>query len=397
MTVSYYGSFGGQFVPQILMPALHELEEAFERCLTDEQFMAEYRGLLKDFLGRPTPLTHCHNLSGTYGAEIYLKREDLVHGGAHKTNQVIGQALLAKRMGKTKIIAETGAGQHGVATAIACALLGLQCKVYMGAKDCARQEPNVARMRLLGAEVVSVTVGAQTLKEACNEAVRQWSASYEDTHYLLGTVAGPHPYPRIVKEFHRVIGAEAKEQSLQTFGQLPDVVIACVGGGSNAIGIFAEFLDERDVDLIGVEAGGAGLDTPYHGATLSRGSVGVLHGTKTFVMQDDNAQICESYSISAGLDYPAVGPEHAYLRSIGRVRYESATDEQALAAFVTLSRSEGIIPALESSHALAYALDVAGTIYRGANIVVNLSGRGDKDLTTVTNALGMDHSVGSQS
>ncbi|NLU63556.1 tryptophan synthase subunit beta [Rhodococcus sp. HNM0563] len=382
-STSYYGEYGGRFVPQILIPALNELEDAFEKCLVDSDFMSEFHGLLNEFAGRPTPLTFCRNLSAEYGAQIYLKREDLVHGGAHKTNQVLGQALLAKRMGKTNIIAETGAGQHGVATAIAGALLGLNVRVYMGAEDCARQKPNVDRMRLLGAEVVPVTAGAQTLKEACNEAVRQWSGSYEDTHYLLGTAAGPHPYPRIVKEFHRVIGAEAKEQAKRAMGKLPDVVIACVGGGSNAIGIFAEFIDEPGVDLIGVEAGGDGLDTPRHGATLSKGTVGILHGTKTFVMQDDHGQIQESHSISAGLDYPAVGPEHTYLRDIGRVRYAAATNQQAVDAFVKLSRSEGIIPALESSHALAHAFELAKTAYRGANIVVNLSGRGDKDLSTV--------------
>ena len=390
MTAGYYGDYGGQFVPQILVPGLRELEEAFENCLADPQFMAEYHHLLADYLGRPTPLTHCANLSATYGAQIYLKREDLVHGGAHTANQVIGQALLAKRMGKTKVIAETAAGQHGVACALACALLGLQCTVYMGAKDCARQKPNVDQMRMLGAQVVPVTAGAQTLKEACNAAFRQLSAGYDDTHYLLGTAAGPHPYPRMVKEFHRVIGAETGQQSRDAFGRLPDAVIACVGSGSNAIGIFADFLDEPGVELVCVEAAGAGLDTNHHGAALSRGSVGILHGTKTFVMQDDDAQIAKSHSVAAGLDYPAVGPELAHLRSVGRVRYEAATDAQALEAFSILCRLEGIIPALESSHALAYALRAATSTYRGATIVVNLSGRGDKDLPIVARALGMD-------
>jgi tryptophan synthase beta chain len=389
MPAGYYGAYGGQFVPQILMPALHELEEAFEKCLVDEQFMDEYHRLLANYLGRPTPLTYCANLSATYGAEIYLKREDLLHGGAHTANQVVGQALLAKQMGKTKVIAETANGQHGVATALACALLDLQCTVYMGAKDCARQHPNLDRMQILGADIIAVTAGAQTLREACNAALRQLSASSADTHYLPGTATGPHPYPKIVKEFQRVIGAETKQQTLDMLGVLPDAVIACVGGGSNAIGIFADFLDEPTVDLVGVQAAGAGLNTNHHSAPLSQGTVGILHGTKTFVLQDHNAQIRDSHSISAGLDYPAVGPEHAYLHSIDRVRYETATDTQALEAFLTLSRAEGIIPALESAHALAYALQAATSTYQGATIVVNLSGRGDKDLTTVTKALGI--------
>jgi tryptophan synthase beta chain len=383
----YYGAYGGQYVPQILMPALHDLEEAFEKCLANQQFMTEYHRLLTDYLGRPTPLTHCANLSAAYGAQIYLKREDLLHGGAHTANQAIGQALLAKHMGKTKIIAETATGQHGVATALACALLGLQCTIYMGAKDCARQQPNLDRMRLLGADTITVTTGAQTLKEACNAALRQLSANRQDTHYLPGTATGPHPYPKIVKEFQRIIGAETKQQSHQTFAHLPDVIIACVGGGSNAIGIFTDFLNEPNVDLIGVQAAGAGVNSNHHSAPLSRGSVGILHGTKTYILQDHNAQIQQSHSIAAGLDYPAVGPEHAYLHSINRVRYETATDTQALDAFLTLCRTEGIIPALESAHALAYALHAATTTYQGATIVVNLSGRGDKDITTVTNAL----------
>jgi tryptophan synthase beta chain len=387
MTAGYYGDYGGQFVPQILMPGLHELEEAFEKCLVDQEFMDEYRRLLTDYLGRPTPLTHCANLSATYGAQIYLKREDLLHGGAYTANQVIGQALLAKRMGKTKVIAETATGQNGIASALACALLGLQCTVYMGAKDCARQQPNLDHMRLLGAHVIPVTDGAQTLKEACNAALRQLSTSCADTYYLPGTATGPHPYPKIVKEFQRIIGAETKRQTQEALGGPPDAIIACVGGGSNAIGIFADFLDEPAVDLIGVQAAGAGLNTNDRNAPLAQGSVGILHGSKTLVLQDDNAQIRQTHSISAGLDYPAIGPEHAYLHSIDRVRYETATDAQALEAFLTLARTEGIIPALESAHALAYALHAATTTYQGATIVVNLSGRGDKDLTTVTNAL----------
>lgn len=393
MSSRYYGKYGGQFVPQILMPVLNELEVVFEEALNDQGFMKEFHDLLTEFAGRPTPLTLCKNLSREYGANILLKREDLLHGGAHKTNQVLGQALLAKRMGKTSVIAETGAGQHGVATAMACALLGLKCRVYMGAKDCERQQPNVMRMKLLGAEVISVEVGAKTLKEACNEALRDWSASYKNTHYLLGTAAGPHPYPRIVKEFHRVISREAKQQSLEKLGVLPDVVIACVGGGSNAIGVFADFIEESGVDLIGVEAGGKGIESGHHGATLSAGSLGILHGTKTFIMQDENAQIQESFSISAGLDYPAVGPEHAYLKSTGRARYVHINDDEALEAFQLLCRMEGIIPALESSHALAYALRVAKDEYRGKNILVNLSGRGDKDLGTVINALSTGDNV----
>jgi tryptophan synthase beta chain len=383
----YYGDYGGQFVPQILTPGLHELEEAFEKCLVDQQFMTEYHRILADYLGRPTPLTYCANLSAAYGAQIYLKREDLLHGGAHTANQVIGQALLAKRMGKTKIITETATGQHGVAAALACALLGLQCTVYMGAKDCAHQQPNLDRMQLYGAHIITVTDGGQTIKDACNAALRQLSTNPTDTHYLPGTATGPHPYPRIVKEFQRIIGAETKKQTHEVLGGPPNAVIACVGGGSNAIGIFADFLDEPNVDLIGVQAAGTDLHTNHHNAPLTQGSVGILHGTKTYILQDHNAQIRQPHSISAGLNYPAVGPEHAYLHSINRVRYETATDTQALEAFLTLARTEGIIPALESAHALAYALHAATTTHHGTTIVVNLSGRGDKDLTTVTNAL----------
>jgi tryptophan synthase beta chain len=386
LAAGYYGDFGGQFVPQILMPGLHELEEAFEKCLVNQEFMAEYRRLLTDYLGRPTPLTHCANLSATYGAQIYLKREDLLHGGAHSANQAIGQTLLAKQMGKTKIIAETATGQHGIASALACALLGLHCTIYMGAKDCARQQPNVDHIRLLGAHIITVTDGAQTRKEACNAALRQLTASDTDTHYLPGTTTAPHPYPKIVKEFQRIISTETKQQTHDTLGGPPNLIVACVGGGSNAIGIFADFLDEPNVDLIGVQAAGTGLHTNHHSAPLTQGSIGILHGTKTYVLQDNNAQIHPTHSISAGLDYPAVGPEHAYLHSINRVRYETATDTQALQAFLTLARTEGIIPALESAHALAYALHAA-TTHQGATIVINLSGRGDKDLTTVTNAL----------
>jgi tryptophan synthase beta chain len=324
---------------------------------------------------RDTPLT------------VYLKREDLLHGGAHKTNQVLAQALLTKRMGKTRVIAETGAGQHGVATALACALLGLECVIYMGAKDCARQQANVFRMQLMGAKVIPVEAGSGTLKDAVNEALRDWSASFADTHYVLGTAAGPHPFPTVVREFQRVIGKEARAQIVQQLGRLPDAVIACVGGGSNAIGIFADFIADTDVVLIGVEAGGSGIDSGKHGATLSAGSKGILHGAYTYIMQDHNGQIEESHSISAGLDYPGVGPEHAFLKDSGRADYVAVTDAQALAAFQALARHEGIIPALESSHALAYAMQLSQRITTPMHVIVNLSGRGDKDINHVRDYL----------
>ena len=384
---AYYGEFGGQYVPESLLPALDQLERAFVDAWEDEEFMAEYRGLLRDYLGRPTPLTECRNLPlDGANARIFLKREDLVHGGAHKTNQVIGQALLAKKMGKTRIIAETGAGQHGTATALACALLGLDCVIYMGKVDMARQEPNVYRMRLMGAEVIGVDTGAGTLKDAVNEALRDWTATFHESHYLLGTAAGPHPFPKMVKEFHRVISAEAKAQMQERVGALPDVVCACVGGGSNAIGMFADFIDEPGVELIGVEPGGEGVGVGKHGAAIAAGTVGILHGTRSYLMRDADGQVEESYSISAGLDYPAVGPEHAHLAKSGRARYVPVTDEAALRAFQMLSRYEGIIPALESSHALAYALDRAASHPRDAEpltILVSLSGRGDKDVAHV--------------
>ncbi|PAT11687.1 tryptophan synthase subunit beta [Corynebacterium hadale] len=384
---AYYGEFGGQYVPESLLPALDQLERAFVDAWEDEEFMAEYRGLLRDYLGRPTPLTECRNLPlDGANARIFLKREDLVHGGAHKTNQVIGQALLAKKMGKTRIIAETGAGQHGTATALACALLGLDCVIYMGKVDMARQEPNVYRMRLMGAEVIGVDTGAGTLKDAVNEALRDWTATFHESHYLLGTAAGPHPFPKIVKEFHRVISAEAKAQMQERVGALPDVVCACVGGGSNAIGMFADFIDEPGVELVGVEPGGEGVGVGKHGAAIAAGTVGILHGTRSYLMRDADGQVEESYSISAGLDYPAVGPEHAHLAKSGRARYVPVTDEAALRAFQMLSRYEGIIPALESSHALAYALDRAASHPRDAEpltILVSLSGRGDKDVAHV--------------
>ncbi|MCL1091934.1 tryptophan synthase subunit beta [Shewanella profunda] len=383
----YFGEYGGMYVPQILVPALKQLETAFVEAQDDDDFKAEFTDLLKNYAGRPTALTLTRNLSPNPMVKIYLKREDLLHGGAHKTNQVLGQALLAKRMGKKEIIAETGAGQHGVATALACALLGLKCKVYMGAKDIARQSPNVFRMRLMGAEVIPVTSGSATLKDACNEAMRDWSGSYEKAHYLLGTAAGPHPFPTIVREFQRIIGEETKKQMFEREGRLPDAVIACVGGGSNAIGMFADFIDEPSVELIGVEPAGKGIDTPMHGAPLKHGKTGIFFGMKAPLMQDSEGQIEESYSISAGLDFPSVGPQHAHLNAIGRARYESATDDEALEAFQLLARCEGIIPALESAHALAYAVKMARECTKETILVVNLSGRGDKDIFTVSDIL----------
>ncbi|ATA24033.1 tryptophan synthase subunit beta [Brenneria goodwinii] len=384
----YFGEFGGQYVPQILIPALRQLEEAFVSAQQDPEFQAEFINLLKNYAGRPTALTLCKNLTAGTRTKLYLKREDLLHGGAHKTNQVLGQALLAKRMGKTEIIAETGAGQHGVATALACALLGLKCRVYMGAKDAERQSPNVFRMRLMGAEVIPVHTGSSTLKDACNEALRDWSGSYEKAHYLLGTAAGPHPFPTIVREFQRMIGEEIKAQMLEREGRLPDVLLACVGGGSNSIGMFADFIDDAGVRLIGVEPAGLGIETGQHGAPLKHGRVGIYFGMKSPMMQTSEGQIEESYSISAGLDFPSVGPQHAYLNSIGRADYVSITDDEALEAFKELSRHEGIIPALESSHALAYALKMIKQEPEKEQIlVVNLSGRGDKDIFTVHDIL----------
>lgn len=380
---AYFGDFGGMYVPQILVPALKQLEQAFLDAQNDPSFQAEFSQLLNEYAGRPTPLTLCRNLPKNSKAKIYLKREDLLHGGAHKTNQVLGQALLAKRMGKTEIIAETGAGQHGVATALACALLGLKCRVYMGAVDCERQEPNVFRMKLMGAEVIPVHSGSSTLKDACNEALRDWAGSYENSHYLLGTAAGPHPFPTIVREFQKMIGEEAKQQVLKAEGRLPDAVIACVGGGSNAIGLFADFIKEEEVKLIGVEPAGKGIETGEHGSPLQYGRKGIFFGMHSLLMQDEYGQIEESYSISAGLDFPSVGPQHAHLADIGRADYVSVTDDEALSAFQTLAKSEGIIPALESSHALAYALKLAEGETEEKIYIVNLSGRGDKDIFTV--------------
>lgn len=383
----YFGDFGGMFVSELLVPALEQLEQAFIDSQSDEAFLTEFNNLLTKYAGRPTPLTLCRNLVKNPKAKVYLKREDLLHGGAHKTNQVLGQALLAKRMGKTEIIAETGAGQHGVATAIACSLLGLKCRVYMGAKDCERQQPNVFRMKLMGATVIPVTAGSGTLKDAVNEALRDWSGNYEDAHYLLGTAAGPHPFPTIVKEFQKMIGEEAKQQLLEEEGKLPDYVIACVGGGSNAIGMFNDFIHEEGVKLIGVEAGGKGIDTEEHGATLTAGTKGMLHGNYTYIMQDKAGQIEESYSVSAGLDYPGVGPQHAFLKDTGRAQYVPINDDEALEAFQAMALNEGIIPALESSHALAQALKMAEAVTEDTVFLVNLSGRGDKDLAHVHSIL----------
>lgn len=380
-----FGEFGGCYVPQILVPALEDLEAAFLKIQKDPSFGKDLTHLLRHYAGRPTALYRCRNLVSHTKTHIFLKREDLLHGGAHKTNQVIAQALLAKRLGKTRLIAETGAGQHGVATAMAGALFGLETVVYMGNKDIERQRPNVDRMRLMGAQVVAVNSGSQSLKAAINEALRDWAQTFATTHYLLGTAAGPHPFPTIVREFQRVIGREARAQIIEAEGRLPDAVIACVGGGSNAIGIFADFVDDNDVDLIGVEPAGCGLDTELHGASLQRGRPGILHGARTLVLQDENGQISESHSISAGLDYPGVGPEHAHLQATGRARYVGITDDEAVAAFQLLARTEGILPALESAHALAYAVKLAETQPDHERIlIVNLSGRGDKDLAQVT-------------
>lgn len=382
-----FGRFGGTYVPEILMPALEQLEAAFLDSKDDPEFQRELGDLLVHYAGRPTPLYRCRNLPANGEAEIYLKREDLLHGGAHKTNQALGQGLLARKMGKRRLIAETGAGQHGVATALTGAVLGMTTRVYMGAVDMERQKQNVFRMRLMGAEVVPVTTGTQTLKDAINEALRDWSASYEDTHYLLGTVAGPHPFPTMVRDFQRIIGDEARDQILLATGALPDVVIASVGGGSNAMGIFTAFLDDPDVKLLGVEAAGEGLETGRHCATLNTGRPGVLHGAYSITLQDDEGQIGESHSISAGLDYPGVGPEHAWLQESGRATYTTCTDAEALVAFGALARAEGIIPALESAHALAVALAEASRADGPRSILVSLSGRGDKDLETVLRAL----------
>jgi len=386
----HFGRYGGMFVPETLMHPLAELRTAYERYLKDETFLAELDADLRDYVGRPSPVYHAGRWSRELGgAQIFLKREDLNHTGAHKVNNTIGQALLARRMGKTRIIAETGAGQHGVATATVAARLGLTCVVYMGEVDVARQEANVYRMRLLGAGVVSVKSGSRTLKDALNEAMRDWVTNVDDTFYIIGTVAGPHPYPAMVRDFQTVIGREARAQMLERTGRLPDALVACVGGGSNAIGLFHPFLEDTDVAIYGIEAAGEGLATGHHAAPLCAGTPGVLHGNRTYLMEDQDGQIIETHSISAGLDYPGVGPEHAWLKDSGRARYDSITDEEALAAFHALTRIEGIIPALESSHALAYAAKLAPAMAKDKSILVNLSGRGDKDMHTVAAREGM--------
>jgi len=386
-----FGPYGGQFVPETLMPAVEQLIQAYNEARNDPQFVAEFEHLLRTYVGRPSPISHAKRLSQMLGgAQIYLKREDLNHSGAHKINNALGQALLAKRMGKHRIVAETGAGQHGVGSATACALLGLECIVYMGVVDIARQQPNVYRMKLLGAKVVPVESGSKTLKDAINEAIRDWVTNVDSTHYLLGSVLGPHPYPMMVRDFQSVIGIEARQQMLDDYGRLPNTIIACVGGGSNAMGIFHAFRDDEEIDLVGVEAGGEGIESGKHAARfadLNIARIGVLHGTKSYVMQTPDGQIMETHSISAGLDYPSVGPEHAWLRDQERAFYTYATDEEALAAFKTLCKTEGIIPALESSHAVAEAIKLAPKMRPDQIILVNLSGRGDKDLNTVMAAL----------
>jgi tryptophan synthase beta chain len=386
----HFGVYGGSFIAETLMDPVSELQEAYERYRLDNEFITEFEWELKNFVGRPNPLYHARRWSNELGgAQIWLKREDLNHTGAHKINNTVGQALLARRMGKKRIIAETGAGQHGVATATVCARWGMECIVYMGEEDIIRQAPNVFRMKLLGAKVVPVTSGSRTLKDALNEAMRDWVSNVDDTFYIIGTAAGPHPYPTMVRDFNSVIGKEIKEQSMEHTGRLPDAIVACVGGGSNAIGAFHPFLDDPEVALIGVEAGGDGLETGRHAAPLSAGKPGVLHGNRTYLMEDEAGQIIETHSVSAGLDYPGVGPEHSWLKDIGRVQYVAATDKEALSATHKLCRIEGIIPALESAHALAHAVKMAPTMGKDKNIVVNLSGRGDKDINTLATIEGI--------
>ena len=386
----HFGVYGGRFVAETLIEPLEELTRAYHHYLKDEDFLQEFEQDLRTFVGRPSPLYHAQRWSDKLaGPRIWLKREDLNHTGAHKVNNTVGQALLAKRMGKSRIIAETGAGQHGVATATVAARLGLECVVYMGAEDIRRQAVNVFRMKLLGAEVVEVTAGSKTLKDAMNEAMRDWVSNVDETFYIIGTVAGPHPYPALVRDLQSVIGRETRQQCLEATGRLPDMLIACVGGGSNAIGLFHPFLADKMVRLVGVEAGGLGLNTGSHAAPLSAGRPGVLHGNRTYLMEDEHGQIMPAHSVSAGLDYPGVGPEHAWLKDSGRVEYVAATDAEAIAAFHELTRSEGIMPALESSHALAHAMKMAKRLARDAMVVVNLSGRGDKDIETIATMEGI--------
>lgn len=380
----HFGPYGGTFAPETLMQPLAELTEAYAKYRVDPQFLAEFESDLKHYVGRPTPLYHAQRLSAHLGgAQIYLKREDLNHTGAHKINNTIGQAMLAKRMGKTRIIAETGAGQHGVASATIAARMGLDCVVYMGAEDVVRQAPNVARMKMLGATVVAVESGTKTLKDALNEAMRDWVTNVDNTYYIIGTVAGPHPYPMLVRDFQSVIGRETKQQSLTQLGRLPDAIVACVGGGSNAMGLFYDFLNDDGVAIYGVEAGGDGIDTGRHAAPLCAGRPGVLHGNRTYLMQDDNGQIVGTHSISAGLDYPGVGPELSFLKDTGRANFVAITDDEAMEGFRLMTRMEGIIPALETSHAIAYATKLAPELSKHQHIVVNLSGRGDKDMNTI--------------
>ncbi|MFM8205683.1 MAG: tryptophan synthase subunit beta [Actinomycetales bacterium] len=390
MSEGHFGKYGGRFVPEALIGALDELAAAHHAAQHDPNFLNELSELHRTYTGRPSIITEAIRFAEhAGGARIFLKREDLNHTGSHKINNVLGQALLTKRMGKKRIIAETGAGQHGVASATAAALMGLECVVYMGEEDTKRQSLNVARMKILGAEVVPVTTGSKTLKDAINEAMRDWVTNVSTTHYLLGTVAGPHPFPTMVRDFHKIIGEESKEQLKELIGKLPDAVLACVGGGSNAIGIFHAFIDEPSVRLIGLEAGGSGVASGKHAATLVGGTPGVLHGTRTYVLQDENGQTTESHSISAGLDYPGVGPEHAYLKEIGRAEYRAITDDEAMQAFDLLSKSEGIIPAIETAHALAGAIQIGKELGSSANILINLSGRGDKDVQTAANYFGI--------
>ena len=389
--IGHFGPYGGRFVPEALIGALEELEQAHIAAASDPTFVAELYHLHRTYTGRPSIITEVPRFAEhAGGARILLKREDLNHTGSHKINNVLGQALLTKRMGKKRIIAETGAGQHGVASATAAALMGLECVVYMGEEDTKRQALNVARMKLLGAQVVPVTSGSRTLKDAINEAMRDWVTNVETTHYLLGTVAGPHPFPTMVRDFHRIIGVEARAQVLELTGKLPDAVLACVGGGSNAIGIFHPFIDDTEVALIGLEAGGDGVSTGRHAATITGGTPGVLHGTRSYVLQDENGQTVESHSISAGLDYPGVGPEHAYLHDIGRAQYRAITDAQAMEAFALLCRTEGIIPAIETAHALAGAMQVGKELGPNATLLINLSGRGDKDVATAAAYFGIE-------
>ncbi|MBF4481846.1 tryptophan synthase subunit beta [Dehalococcoides mccartyi] len=387
----YFGKYGGQFVPEILVPVLNELEQAYEKAKTDEAFQSRLKYLSNTFSGRPTPLYAAERLTEYLGgARIYLKREDLAHTGAHKINNALGQGLLAQHMGKKRVIAETGAGQHGVATAAVCAMLGLECIVYMGEDDIKRQALNVFRMKLMGTEVRSVSSGSRTLKDAINEAMRDWVSNPETTYYIIGSVVGPRPYPAMVRDFQAVIGQETKDQSLKQLGGLPDCIVACVGGGSNAMGIFYDFIPDQNVRLIGVEAAGSGISTGKHSATLSAGKVGILHGAMSYLLQDEHGQVIETHSISAGLDYPGVGPEHSHLKDSKRVEYVSVTDDEALNGFKLLCSLEGIVPALESSHAIAHALKIAGNMPKDKNIIINLSGRGDKDMDIVQKAMGVN-------